>query len=140
MTARALRRAVTPAALAALMLFTTACGGDDDPVASDRPTDGSTTEAAPPSTEPEAVTLGASFSDGRVDGGSRTEQVTLNQAVRIEVTGDAEEEVHVHGYDVFADVAPAAPAVIELTADIPGVFEVELEGPGKTLFELEVRG
>ncbi len=37
------------------------------------------------------------------------------------------DEVHVHGYDHRAPVAPGAPAEVRFTPDIPGVFEVELE-------------
>ena len=47
---------------------------------------------------------------------------------------------HLHGYDLFADVAPGTPAVSELTADIPGVIEAEPEGSASLLFELEVTG
>jgi len=54
------------------------------------------------------------------------------------VTADVVDEVHVHGYDLFADVAPGAPATINFVADIPGVWEVELEGAGALLVELEV--
>lgn len=54
------------------------------------------------------------------------------------VTADVSDEVHVHGYDVFADVAPEAPAELTLTADIPGIFEVELESSGLVLFDLQV--
>ena len=43
-----------------------------------------------------------------------------------------------HGYDVFGEVAPGAPAVLTFEANIPGVWEVELEGLGQLLVELEV--
>jgi hypothetical protein len=52
------------------------------------------------------------------------------------VTGD---EVHLHGYDLSADVAPGRPAVIDFTADAPGVFEVELEQAHLRLVELQVQ-
>jgi hypothetical protein len=44
-----------------------------------------------------------------------------------------------HGYDLSADVAPGRPAVIDFTADAPGVFEVELEQAHLRLFELQVQ-
>jgi hypothetical protein len=46
------------------------------------------------------------------------------------VTTDSVDEVHVHGYDFVGIVIPTAPAVLTFTADIPGVFEVELEEAG----------
>jgi hypothetical protein len=61
------------------------------------------------------------------------------QKVRIRVQADRAEEVHLHGYDLSADVAPGRPAVIDFTADAPGVFEVELEQAHLRLFELQVQ-
>ena len=43
-----------------------------------------------------------------------------------------------HGYDLLADVAPGAPAEITFVAEIPGQFEVELEGGHTLLAELTV--
>ncbi|MEJ7583008.1 MAG: hypothetical protein WKF43_02765 [Acidimicrobiales bacterium] len=43
-----------------------------------------------------------------------------------------------HGYDLRADVEPGAPRELTSTADIPGVFEVELEEAGQKLLDLEV--
>jgi hypothetical protein len=36
-------------------------------------------------------------------------------------------------------VAPGKPAIIDFTANVPGVFEVELEESGLKLFELQVQ-
>jgi hypothetical protein len=72
-----------------------------------------------------------------VDGPARP-TVARGEAVLIVVTADANDEVHVHGYDLFADVAPGVPAEISFTADIPGIFEVELETSRLLLFELQV--
>jgi hypothetical protein len=58
--------------------------------------------------------------------------------VRIVVDADVSDEVHLHGYDLMADVTPDEPATIDFVANAPGVFEVELEGAGKLLFELEI--
>jgi hypothetical protein len=71
--------------------------------------------------------------------GSGRHDVDLGSDVTIEVTSDSDNEVHVHGYDLHADVGPDQPAVIQFTADIPGIFEVELEDNGKLLFELQVQ-
>lgn len=65
--------------------------------------------------------------------------VDLGSAVRLVVTADVSDEVHVHGYDRSAAVTPGSPAVVEFTATIPGIFEVELEEAGLPLVELEVR-
>jgi len=52
--------------------------------------------------------------------------------------GEVADEVHVHGYDMTVDVTPGAEETLEFPADIPGIFEVELEDAGTLLFELEV--
>jgi hypothetical protein len=49
------------------------------------------------------------------------------------------DHVHVHGYDLMADVAPGAPATIRFKATAPGRFEIELEDRGLQIGELEVR-
>jgi hypothetical protein len=55
--------------------------------------------------------------------------------VRTELT----DHVHLHGYDLMADVGPGQPGRIAFTADAPGVFEIELEDRGLHIAELEVR-
>jgi len=55
------------------------------------------------------------------------------------VTADRADEVHVHGYDRMVDVEPGKPAVLEFTANLPGVFEVELEEASLKLVELQVQ-
>jgi hypothetical protein len=78
-------------------------------------------------------------SDGSVRGTSGTETVTAGERVTIVVAADEADEVHVHGYDLTSGVVPGSPASISFVADIPGVFEIELEDSGLLLFELEVR-
>ncbi len=84
------------------------------------------------------VTIMATITDGSVETASDRVEVEVGQTVSIMIEADVAEEVHVHGYDLFGDVAPGSPTTIALTADVPGVFEVELEGSGLFLFELQV--
>ena len=65
-------------------------------------------------------------------------KVKLDTRVRLEVTADRADEVHLHGYDRKVDVEPGEQATLEFTADTPGVFEVELEESGLKLLELQV--
>ena len=62
----------------------------------------------------------------------------MGTEVRLEVTADRADEVHLHGYDRKVDLQPGRPAVLEVRADTPGVFEVELEEAGMKLVELQV--
>ena len=53
--------------------------------------------------------------------------VPFDDPVLLVVTADISDEVHVHGYDLFAEVTPTEPGILEFIADIPGIFEVEFE-------------
>ncbi len=64
--------------------------------------------------------------------------VDLGDTVRIVITLADADEVHVHTYDHSIEVSPGEEAVLEFVVDIPGIFEVELEGAHTLLFELEV--
>lgn len=58
--------------------------------------------------------------------------------VAIFVVASTQDEVHVHGYDLKANVAPGKPASIQFRADVPGRYEIELEHGGKQIAELTV--
>ena len=125
--------------------------GDDNEAASTTTavttTAPTTTEAPPATTEaPPATTTEAPPAPvdvvvvgGEPQGGIVRESVDLESSVVLTVTSDVADEVHVHGYDLMADVAPGAPATIRFTADAPGRFEIELENTGVQIAELEVR-
>jgi heme/copper-type cytochrome/quinol oxidase subunit 2 len=76
---------------------------------------------------------------GKVETAARRVAVSSGDRVRIQVSSDVADEVHVHGYDLSKDVGPGKPATIEFTANLPGVWEVELENAKRKLFDLEVR-
>ena len=73
-----------------------------------------------------------------VSGGGR-KTVKLGQTVTIQVVADTTDEVHLHGYDKKVDVAKGRPATLTFTADVPGIFEVELESAGLKLLDLVVK-
>jgi hypothetical protein len=126
------------------------CGGDDGggaaatTVATSAATSTSggatsTTGAASTTAGFSGVLVQAKVTGNDVETASRRVRVDLGQKVRVQVEADRAEEVHVHGYDLKGDVAPGKPAVIDFTANVPGVFEVELEESGLKLFELQVQ-
>jgi heme/copper-type cytochrome/quinol oxidase subunit 2 len=111
-----------------------ACGGGDD---QDQAT---ATTAAPGTTAAgDAQTVQITVTGTKVETAERRVKVPLDGKVRLEVTADRADEVHLHGYDRKVDLAPGTPAVLEFTADVPGVFEVELEEAGLKLVELQVQ-
>ena len=113
---------------------TTAPTTTEAPPATTEAPPATTTEATPAPVQVDVVVVG-----GKPQGGIVRESVDLDSAVVLTVTSDVADEVHVHGYDLMADVAPGAPATIRFTADAPGRFEIELENTGVQIAELEVR-
>ena len=98
-----------------------------------------------PSTIPESPTTTADSSvlvvievqEGAVEGGGRID-VPLGSEVAFKVTSDVADEVHLHGYDLSFEVGAGAASEFRFTADVPGIFEVELEGSGVPLATLVV--
>ena len=52
--------------------------------------------------------------------------VTVGDRVSVWVVSDVDAEIHVHGYDVFFEAPAGVPTKVALTADVPGIFEVEI--------------
>lgn len=62
----------------------------------------------------------------------------LGDAVEITVLSSVDDELHVHGYNLFFDLVAGEVTVVSLEATIPGIFEAEMEGRQKLVFELQV--
>jgi hypothetical protein len=127
-----------------------ACGADGTPDPSDggtatgapaTPAPGGTPPTAPaPTPEGPAVTLvQIRITGGVVDPPPDRITVERGATVRIEVTGDRADELHLHGYEVTADLEPGRTAVIELVADQAGLFELETHASHLVLLQLAVR-
>jgi hypothetical protein len=105
------------------------------------------TEPPPPTTEPPATTAPkppdvvtiriAVPSDTAPK--VRLFSVKQGRKVVLVVRSELSDHVHLHGYDLMADVGPGQPATIRFTANAPGRFEIELEDRGLQIAELEVR-
>lgn len=98
--------------------------------------DGSTTTTSTTSTT--TTTLGPVELFVDAADGTTFLDATVGDMVRLVVTADTTDEVHLHGYDLLADVTPDTEAVIEFVADQAGVFEIELESAGRRIAELAV--
>ena len=101
----------------------------------DTATDESTTAA----TAPQLTRIVIEVRGGRPVGGVARVEVERGRRVQLVVTSDVADHVHVHGHDLFADVAPGQPARFRFRATIPGRIEVELEDRHTLLGELSVR-
>ena len=63
--------------------------------------------------------------DNKVVGGPKRIEVTKGDPVRIIVSADAEDDIHLHGYDIEKTVEPGKPARFAFDASIEGQFEME---------------
>lgn len=84
-----------------------------------------------------AVTINIEVQGGSPVGGIQKVTVGRGDAVTVTVSGDSNDRVHIHGYDLYVDLADGSGST-EFDALIPGVFEIELESSSKKLVQLTV--
>lgn len=151
MQSNAARAAVAIVAIAiVVVLFIVLSGGDDDDggTATDVAQTTTTTTAGKPAgktgsgekadkPEVSAVPL-ITVVGGQPEGGVEELSFDKGDEVLFEVDSDVADEVHVHGYDVEAELAAGKPTKVSFGADIEGVFEIELHESGATIAELTV--
>jgi hypothetical protein len=133
--------AVVALVAAAVVLFVVLRGGDDDDgEQAATTTTPATTEGVPqkPPREPQPESPTIAVKGGEPVGGVQELDYNTGDEVRFFVRSDAAEEVHVHGYDLMQDTIPGKPVSFEFTADIEGIFEVELEETHTQIAELRV--
>lgn len=127
-----------------LLVFALGCAGGAPPESAERPVEiTSTGEPAAPSTQQAAEsreqTISVRISQGKVEGAPARVEVERGARVRIEVTSDQPDEVHVHGYDQTTPLVAGTSATMEFVAEVPGVFDVETHDSGLVLCQLVVR-
>jgi|tagenome__1003787_1003787.scaffolds.fasta_scaffold20810164_2 FtsP/CotA-like multicopper oxidase with cupredoxin domain len=146
-----LRSAVLLLAAAAV---TAGCSGSSDAAAEPADSTPDTTTASAPASDsaspsasgsssasPEfrGVSIEVKVADGTVTPPTHRVDVEQGQRVRLTVTSDVADEIHVHGYDKSKDLEPGVPGTLTFRADQSGIFEVELEERALQLVQLEVR-
>jgi hypothetical protein len=119
-------RQVTVFLLVAGALTLAGCGGGK----SNPPT---TTQVAGP------VTINVQIKGGKPVGGIQRATAKKGDKVSLIVKSDVADEVHIHGYNLIADVVAGGAVRITFKAGIAGVFEAELENRGLQIAELTVK-
>ena len=94
------------------------------------------TATTTPADQPQRINV--EFRNGEVVGGIVRADIDEGAQVVLVVRADVTDEVHLHGYDLLADVAPGQPGRITFRADMVGEFEAELEDLGVPIAELAV--
>ena len=119
------------AAVVAVVAVILISNGDDD----DSSTGGSTTTSDKPAA-PEVPTI--TIKDGKPVGGVQEIEVDKGDTIQFRVKSDADHEIHLHGYDIAKDVEAGGQVEYKLTADIEGIFEIEIEDLKEPIAELRV--
>ncbi|GAA1536091.1 hypothetical protein GCM10009827_063140 [Dactylosporangium maewongense] len=96
---------------------------------------GSTGDAAAVQDRQITVTITA----GRADPPVQRVEVGKGSTIKLTVTSDVPDELHVHGYDRKATLTAGQPATLEFPADTAGMFEIETHGAHLLLVQLVVR-
>ncbi|MEV5205914.1 hypothetical protein AB0K35_00380 [Micromonospora sp. NPDC053740] len=155
-TTPAARTVATLAAATVAALLLAGCGQDDDPsVATPSPAPTAVAPSNATSTAPTATAtstpsatastaavdqqITVTIAKKRVDPPTGRVTVSKGQLVRITVTSDVADELHVHGYDLGARLPAGTPGSVEFRADKTGLFEVETHESELVLFQLVVR-
>ena len=86
---------------------------------------GTDTTEEPHETVPAAPVTRIRIQGGQVAGGPADIKVTKGDTVRIVVSADAPDDIHLHGYDIEKPVKPGRPARFNFKANIEGIFEIE---------------
>jgi hypothetical protein len=84
-------------------------------------------------------TIRVTVKDGKVTPAAHRERVASGDKVKLVVTTDAADEVHVHGVNIEKETEPGKPTTITFVAEDPGLYEVETHETDLQLLQIEVR-
>ena len=116
-------------------------GDDEEPTASPRATTAPSRRTRRMQARPRPYDVFARISVRVARGRPRVQRIRASRGERVllHVGADVADEVHLHGYDVTARVAPRRPARLRFRARLVGRFELELEERHVPIAQLEVR-
>jgi plastocyanin len=141
-------RVIGAVAVTALALFgATACGDESEPAVSEtapaEPTPAATTTPTKEAKETpadDAVEIDITIDGRDIEPAPSRVKVAEGDKVRLTVTSDVDNEVHVHGVDIYKDLPAGEPTTVTFTADQTGLFEIEThESPVLLLTQLQVQ-
>jgi hypothetical protein len=138
-----IRHTVPLLALAASLLVA-GCGGDDPETATPSTTPPPSSTSAPETTPPSETAFAGTeievaVKGGKVDPPTHRVKVAKGTEVRLLITSDEADELHVHGYELEKELPAGEQVTLDFTADQTGVFEVETHESELQLAQLEVR-
>jgi hypothetical protein len=144
-------------AVNALVVAVASGGGDDDKNGTTAAATGSTTQstqdtgateppgsATPvnppqPTDQPDQSNVKSIVVEGgEPEGGTQKLKFKKGDKVEIDVVSDEADEAHLHGYDIEKELKPGETAKFRFTADMEGVFELELHESEAQLAKITV--
>ena len=136
-------RHTVPALALAATLLVAGCGGEDPGAAtpSSTPPPSSTSAGAtsPSETAFAGTEIVVAVKRGKVEPPTHRVKVSKGTQVRLLVTSDKGDELHVHGYDLEKELPAGEQVTLDFTADQTGLFDIELHESDLQLAQLEVR-
>lgn len=84
-----------------------------------------TARSAPPPPPAEPPVTRIELKGHEVVGDVASIEVAKGDQVRLVVTSDQSDDIHIHGYDLEKPVGPGSPARFSFPATIEGIFEIE---------------
>jgi FtsP/CotA-like multicopper oxidase with cupredoxin domain len=116
---------VAAAVVVVVAIVVAASGGDDNGGDKQTQTTRTSTEEPHETVQNTPDSEHIRIKGGQVVGGPPDIKVKKGDHVRIVVSSDAKDDVHLHGYDIEKPVEPGQPAQFNFTANIEGIFEIE---------------
>jgi hypothetical protein len=136
-------RHTVPALALAATLLVAGCGGDDPETTTPSSTPPPSTTSAPATTPSETAFAGTEIvvavKGGTVEPPTHRVKVSKGTQVRLLVTSDKADELHVHGYELEKELPAGEQVTLDFTADQTGLFEIETHESELQLAQLEVR-
>ncbi|HEX2362612.1 MAG TPA: hypothetical protein VHI11_11105 [Jiangellaceae bacterium] len=93
----------------------------------------------PSSAGPTTRVIEVTIIDGIVRTDADRVEARSGETIRVVVTSDVDDELHIHGVDETAALVADVPTTVEFAVEEPGVFEVETHDTSLLLFQLLVR-
>jgi plastocyanin len=83
--------------------------------------------------------INVAVSNGKVHPADHREDVSVGDTVKLTVSSDRDDIVHVHGVNIEKPVSAGASVTITFKVTDPGIYEVETHESDLTLLQIEAR-
>jgi hypothetical protein len=109
----------------AVVAFVIVKPGSDDDSKGETTTQAASTNGKKDTSPPKPQVTRIALKGHKPVGGPKSITVKKGDRVRIVVTTDVADEVHLHGYDIEREVAPGKPGRFDFVAKLEGAFDME---------------